>query len=431
VSRRRTLRGRVSSVALIVIGVWVAVIALSFDVIAVHRLEAQRDDTLRIRAQAASAIVTVTGGTVTGVRESATDARLDAGTWVYGGDRLVDHPFASTRLQAAVDRVRRHDGFSSLAGHRFYVLPVRSGSRQVGTVVTGTSDESGEESKGTIVFGSIIVGVLIISGAYPVLRVAAGRALVPVAQMAEQAQEWSSGAAHRRFGTSSRYEELDGLARSLDGLLDRIDAVLRHERQLSGELSHELRTPLTRLVAEIDLLRQGETGEWDDVLAAMHESCLTMNAIIDSALAVTRAQLGDRAARAALDDVLATYVTTEPPAVSIKPSGLTVGVEPAVVLRIVNALVDNARRYARATVQLASHEAGGAVEITVTNDGDPIDASDRAAIFEPGFSRAVEGHAGAGLGLPLARRLARAADGDLWLDETSPATTFVLRLPRG
>jgi len=431
VARRRTLRGRVSGVALFVIGIWVALIALGFDLIATHRLDAQRDDTLRIRAQAASALVTVTGQTVTGVRESTTDARLDAGTWVYGGGRLVDHPLTSTRLQAAVDRARQHDGFVSLAGHRFYVLPVRSGSRQVGTVVTGTSDESGEESERTIIFGSIIVGVLIIAGAYPVLRVVAGRALVPMAEMAGQAQEWSSGAAHRRFGASSQYAELDGLALSLDGLLDRIDAVLRQERQLSGELSHELRTPLTRLLAEIELLRQGDTGEWDDVLAAMHESCLTMTAIIESALAVTRAQLGDRAARAVLDEVLATYESTEPPAVSMKPSGLTVGVEPAVVLRIVNAIVDNARRYAHTAVRLASREFDGAVEITVTNDGDPVHPGDRAAIFEPGFSRAVKGHTGAGLGLPLARRLARAADGDLWLDDTASPTTFVLRLPRG
>lgn len=428
---RRTLRGRVSTVALLVIGIWVALIALGFDLIGVHRLDSQRDDTLRIRAQAASALVTVSGGKVTGVRESATDARLDAGTWVYGGGRLVDRPFASSRLQAVVDRLRKRDGFTSRADHRFYVLPVLSGDRRVGTVVTGTSDESSQESKRTIVVGSAIVGLLILGGAYPVVRVAAGRALVPVSQMAEQAQQWSSDAAHRRFGAGSRDAELDGLARSLDGMLDRIDAVLRHERQLSGELSHELRTPLTRLLAEIELLRQEEIAEWDEALAAMHESCLTMNAIIESALAVTRTQLGDRVARAHLDDVLGTYVSAGPPTVSVEPSGLTVGVERAVVLRIVNALVDNARRYAHATVQLSSRDSGGAVEIAVTNDGEPVGSSDRAAIFEPGFSRAVAGHAGAGLGLPLARRLARAADGDLWLDETSTPTRFLLRLPRG
>jgi len=428
---RRTLRGRVSAVALLVIGVWVTLIAVGFDLIALHRLDVQRDDTLRIRAQAASALVTVRDATVTGMQESATDGRLDAGTWVYGNERLVDHPLASTRLHAVVDQVRQTDGFTSRAGHRFYVLPVRSGDHRVGTVVTVTSDESGEESKQTIVFGSVIVAVLILLGAYPVVRIAAARALIPVSQMAGQAQEWSSDAAHRRFGTDGRYAELDGLARSLDGLLDRIDAVLRHERQLSGELSHELRTPLSRLLGEIELLRQAGAPESEAALAAMQESCLTMNAIIESALAVARTQLGDRGARADLDEVLAAQVSAGPPAVTVEPSGLTAGVEPAVVLRIVNALVDNARRYAHRSVRLTSRESEGAIELAVTNDGDPVRPEDRSAIFEPGFSRAVAGHTGAGLGLPLARRLARAADGDLWLDESSTSTRFVLRLPRG
>jgi signal transduction histidine kinase len=431
VSRRRTLRGRVSATALLVIGTWVALIAIGFDLIALNRLDGQRDDTLRIRAQAASALVIVRGGEVIGLRESGTDARLDAGTWVYGADRLVDHPFASTRLQSVVDRVRASNGFTSRANHRFYVLPVRSGTQRVGTIVTATSDESGEEPKRTIVSGSIIVGLLIVAGAYPVLRVATARALSPVARMARQAQDWSSDAAHRRFGSSSRYEELDGLARSLDGLLDRIDAVLRHERQLSGELSHELRTPLSRLLGEIELLQQRRVGEWQAELDAMRESALTMNAIIESALAVARTQLGSRVARTALDEVLTTYATSEAPTVSVEPAGLTVGVEPAVVLRIVNALVENARRYARRSVRLSSREADGTIEVLVTNDGAAIDPGDRPMIFEPGFTRAGDDHAGAGLGLPLARRLARAADGDLWLAEPSQPTTFVLRLPRG
>jgi signal transduction histidine kinase len=53
-------------------------------------------------------------------------------------------------------------------------------------------------------------------------------------------------------------------------------------------------------------------------------------------------------------------------------------------------------------------------------------------VFEPGFTTAAaDGHDGAGLGLALARRLARAADGDLTVDVDAPVTTFVLSLPAG
>jgi signal transduction histidine kinase len=53
-------------------------------------------------------------------------------------------------------------------------------------------------------------------------------------------------------------------------------------------------------------------------------------------------------------------------------------------------------------------------------------------VFEPGFTAAAgDGHRGAGLGLALARRLARAADGDLVVDADAATTTFVLTLPAG
>jgi len=60
-----------------VIDIWVALIALGFDLSAVHRLNTQRNDTLPDPRPAASALVAVNGATVTGVRRSATDARLD------------------------------------------------------------------------------------------------------------------------------------------------------------------------------------------------------------------------------------------------------------------------------------------------------------------------------------------------------------------
>lgn len=61
--------------------------------------------------------------------------------------------------------------------------------------------------------------------------------------MSAQAGRWSADQVERRFGSQRRPAELAELAGTLGGMLDRISAVLRHERQLSAELSHELRTP--------------------------------------------------------------------------------------------------------------------------------------------------------------------------------------------
>ena len=71
--------------------------------------------------------------------------------------------------------------------------------------------------------------------------------------MTEQAEAWSEHDLDRRFGLGEPHDELTRLASTLDRLLDRIAASLRHERRFSAELSHELRTPLAKVTAEAEL----------------------------------------------------------------------------------------------------------------------------------------------------------------------------------
>jgi len=74
---------------------------------------------------------------------------------------------------------------------------------------------------------------------------------------------------------------------------------------------------------------------------------------------------------------------------------------------------------------IQQHYDPGATLVSVSNDGEEIPLDDAERIFAPG----VSGTGGAGLGLPLARRLARAAGGDVTAD--APAPRFELRLPAG
>ena len=65
--------------------------------------------------------------------------------------------------------------------------------------------------------------------------------------MTEDAASWSEHDLDRRFDLGEPYDELTRLAATLDGLLERIAASLRHEQRFTAELSHELRTPLARI----------------------------------------------------------------------------------------------------------------------------------------------------------------------------------------
>jgi signal transduction histidine kinase len=73
------------------------------------------------------------------------------------------------------------------------------------------------------------------------------------------------------------------------------------------------------------------------------------------------------------------------------------------------------------------------VEIAIQDDGRGVSAGDRDAIFAPGYRRGSNGsdagHGGAGLGLALARRLARGVGGDVRLGSSSNGARFVVTLP--
>ena len=95
-------------------------------------------------------------------------------------------------------------------------------------------------------------------------------------------------------------------------------------------------------------------------------------------------------------------------------SPIRVGVDTEIAERVLVPLIENACRHGRSSVTIGVARTNGAVEFVVEDDGPGVADADRERIFEPGFSGDDgERRAGAaGLGLPLARRLARAAGGD-------------------
>jgi signal transduction histidine kinase len=100
--------------------------------------------------------------------------------------------------------------------------------------------------------------------------------------------------------------------------------------------------------------------------------------------------------------------------------------------RILVPLIENACRYGKGHVEVTVHPNGESVEFLVEDDGPGIAGSERDRIFEPGFrgeAGAAGDHRGAGLGLALARRLARAVGGDVEALNNGAGATFRARIP--
>ena len=118
----------------------------------------------------------------------------------------------------------------------------------------------------------------------------------------------------------------------------------------------------------------------------------------------------------------------------VSPRPAKIAVEGEVVERILSPLLEKAVRFARESIAVDIAARAGEVILEVRDDGRGVDPNERERVFEPGFRGAAaptDAHAGAGLGLPLVRRLARAAGGDVEALVSGAGGRFAVRLPAG
>ncbi|MCW2570804.1 MAG: Histidine kinase [Frankiales bacterium] len=431
--RAPTLRGRLALVAVVTTAVWVGALTAAFNVLLVSQLHAQSGSLLRQQAAAAAATVVVGPTGFVRVTDPRDDEILDADLWIYNGRTAVERPRASTRLQKRADALAGvGEQFVQSGSTRFFALPVNAGDQQVATVVSAVSLEPYRNVARIALFGSIGFALLLLAGMYAATRMVVGRALAPVQEMSAQAARWSEIDATQRFGVAHRPAELATLALNLDGVLDRLAALLRHEQQVTEELSHELRTPLSLITAETDLLgaRRRTAAERDAAVERISEGAARMQSILETLLSAARSRSQDTTARAELrpvvDNAVAHLTTTAQVTVTVEPKGVAAGVDPDVVERILAPLLDNASRYARSSIGIAVGVDGTSAVIRISDDGPGVDPALGDAVFEPGRRDPTTSPYGSGLGLALARRLARAAGGELLLADGA----FELRLPR-
>ena len=441
----QTLRGRLTAYALLAATAAVALLVIAFNVVLRDTLDGDANSRLRSRAAAVATTVKVEGSSVA-VRESPDDAAIDSEVWIYRGSRPLVRAKATPAVQAAADAIAGQSrNYEDLPNRdfRLYVQPLTNEGKRVGSVVVGLSLAAYDRTKDFALLASIALAVILLAAVFVVTWLTIGRALGPVTEMTRSAADWSEHDVDRRFGALPRPDELGELAATFDALLDRLAASLRHERRLSSELSHELRTPLARIVAEVEMLQRRERSA-DDMHAAqdvIERSAAQMSRILETLMAAARADAAPERGRSDAATLLATLDQTwvDPLAeagielLTVEPSApLTLGVEADVVEQIVAPLLDNARNYAREVVRVEIAPRDGRVAIEIHDDGPGVSADEQASIFEPGTrGTGSEDRPGAGLGLALARRLARAVDGDIEIapDSAAGGATFVVQLP--
>jgi signal transduction histidine kinase len=437
------LRTRLLVSVLAAITLVVATLVVAFNLVLADRVNSDAGGVLQARASAEVSSLRIVGDRIL-LPEAPDDTNPDVQVWVFDGSRALERPRQSANDPAAAALAARAPGSTdvSTTDTRLYALPVAKAGHRMGAVVAGISLTPYKQTTRTALIASAVLALAVLAAVALTARWLIDRALRPVARMTRQAAEWSEHDLDRRFTLGPPRDELTHLAATLDRLLDRLGASLRHEQRLSAEISHELRTPLANIIAEAQFaLRHGrQTTDAAATLEHILQSARQLGRTLDTLMAAARAQLDPRGATS---DPLA---CAQAAIADIEQDGLDIGVhapdqqalvavEAELVTRILAPLIDNAARYASHSVQLIIEPDGETVRFTVQDDGPGVSNDVREAIFAPGHRGNVShvatapASSGAGLGLALSRRLARGAGGDVHAQPTDAGARFVVSLP--
>jgi signal transduction histidine kinase len=277
------------------------------------------------------------------------------------------------------------------------------------------------------------------------------RALEPVDAMTAEVDEIQANALDRRLAAPAGDDEIARLARTLNHMLDRLDTAVRLQRRFAADASHELRSPLAaaRAQLEVGLAYPGRT-DWPATAANVLDEVDRLERLAGELLDLARFDAGaagdDAAAAAAarrerldLAEVVGREAASpewrELPLAPLVVEGdrpPIVLADPDLITRVLRNLLANAARHARSKITVEVARSGAVAWVRIANDGPPVPAGHREQIFEP-FARIDDARAaragGAGLGLAIARRIARAHDGDLVLEPGGDGAAFRLTLP--
>jgi two-component system, OmpR family, sensor kinase len=283
-------------------------------------------------------------------------------------------------------------------------------------------------------------------------RRSASYAIAPLEAVVTAADRTAAGHLGERLKPDDPTTRLGRMAAAYDRMLDSLEAALADtqaaeatSRRFLADAAHQLRTPLAATRSSIEaLLREDDPDTRDRLLANVVREVARADRLLTALLTLARLDQGvgpapvptdlaalcrDEAERAAS---LAPHLTISCNGHEDAGAAVTAGpwlVDPGATREIVANLLDNARRHAhsRIDVEVAVHPRDDGspdrVALRIADDGPGLPADAAPRVFERFVS--LDGQGGSGLGLPIARTLARAQGGELsWRDGA-----FVLELP--
>ncbi len=452
---RLSLRARLTIIATAVVAVTLAISAVLLLAVVRHSVLHSLDDSARQQAKDVAALahsgqlpdpVPVGAGTA-GVQIVDSEGRVVAVS--AGADRLTAllEPGEVQAVRAGQVKVIDGARLGTPDSLRVVGYPVPAGKGQAAgqTVLVAVSQAEASGSVRALAIATAVGGPILLVAFALVCWLLVGRALEPVSRLRTGAEEIAAAgsADGRRLPVPAAQDEVQRLAETLNGMLDRLEGASAAQRAFVADAAHELRSPLSAIRTQLEVARRHpDSAPWEETADGVLADTDRLARLVDDLLLLARSEDRAPAHRSEPVDLveLAREVSARPWAVPVTLESLTattgsvssthagnesaqIRADPDAVTRILVNLVDNAARYARTAVTIAVRRDGGLVELSVSDDGPGIAPADRERVFER-FTRldAARSRAdgGSGLGLAIVHRLVQSSGGTVRVEDAEP-----------
>ncbi len=293
-------------------------------------------------------------------------------------------------------------------------------------------------------FGAFVVALcLIVCG---VAWYLAGRAMRPIEHLTGVMERVRASDLRQRVAADEEVLEFERLVTVFNDMLDRLERSFLQSARFSGDAAHELRTPVSILQGELERAfeRAGAYPELEQALADMLDEVRRLDNVVRKLLMLSRADAGQlQVPMQALDlvpilrelaDDLDMMAPERPLRLDLPPRLDALG-DADLLRQVLQNLVSNAVKYGvpEGWIAISARRTDTGWQVDVSNASAGIAYEQRERLFDR-FYRADHAYnrriPGVGLGLALAREIARAHGGELKLSDcTSFQVTFSLTLP--
>lgn len=278
-------------------------------------------------------------------------------------------------------------------------------------------------------------GVAVIA-ALAVSWVLSSRLARPIEDLSDTADRIAGGDLTARAHAPPADDELADLTAAFNHMATSLEQTEVTRRRLLSDLAHELRTPLSTIEGYLEGLADGVVAPDGPTWVTLRQATTRLRRLVDDVALVSRAEEGrlelDRRQtdlRALVDSAVAAVTDAYDRAgltltVVVEPGLGTVQLDPDRAHQVLANLLDNARRHTPTggQVTVTARDDGDAAVVTVEDDGDGMEPGQLAHVFERFYRGDASRKAvtGSGIGLTIARAIARAHGGDLTASSPGP-----------